>query len=53
MRHAQTTVEKILARASGNDVVVPNQIVEVTPDFSYSHDYAAFAMYPSGEGRNE
>ena len=44
MKRPQTTVEKILARASGNAAVVPNQIVEVTPDFSYSHDYAAFAI---------
>ncbi len=44
MTRPQTTVEKILAHASGNAFVVPNQIVEVTPDFSYSHDYAAFAI---------
>lgn len=44
MKHPQTTVEKILARASGNETVAPNQIVEVKPDFSYSHDYAVFAI---------
>ena len=44
MIRAQTTVEKILARASGNATVTPGQIVEVTPDFSYSHDYAVFAI---------
>jgi len=40
----QTVAQKILARASGNDAVAPNQIVEVTPDFCYSHDYAVFAI---------
>lgn len=49
MTRAQTTVEKIMARASGNDAVVPNQIVEVKPDFSYSHDYAAFAIDAFGK----
>lgn len=44
MTRPQTTVEKVLARASGNQTVVPNQIVEVAPDFSYSHDYAVFAI---------
>ena len=44
MNRAQTTVEKILARACGNASVVPNQIVEVAPDFSYSHDYAIFVI---------
>jgi homoaconitate hydratase family protein len=44
MTRPQTTVEKILARASGNASVAPNQIVEVAPDFSYSHDYAVFAI---------
>ncbi|HEY9453126.1 MAG TPA: aconitase/3-isopropylmalate dehydratase large subunit family protein [Bradyrhizobium sp.] len=44
MTRPQTTVEKILARTSGHETVVPNQIVEVTPDFSYSHDYAVFAI---------
>ena len=44
MTRAQTTAEKILARASGNESLVPNQIVEVKPDFSYSHDYAIFAI---------
>jgi methanogen homoaconitase large subunit len=44
VRLAQTTAEKILARASGRDFVVPNEIVEVSPDFCYSHDYAVFAI---------
>ena len=44
MKRAQTTAEKILARASGRGFVVPNEIIEVTPDFSYSHDYAVFAI---------
>jgi len=44
MKRQQTTAEKILARASGNESVAPNQIVEVKPDFSYSHDYAVFAI---------
>ncbi len=44
MTRAQTATEKILARASGNTDVAPGQILEVTPDFSYSHDYAVFAI---------
>jgi homoaconitate hydratase family protein len=44
MKRAQTTAEKILARASGRDFVAANEIIEVTPDFSYSHDYAVFAI---------
>ncbi|MFG1361402.1 3-isopropylmalate dehydratase large subunit [Xanthobacter pseudotagetidis] len=40
----QTVAEKILARAAGLGAVVPNQIVEAVPDFSYSHDYAYFAI---------
>lgn len=44
MKRPQTTAEKILARASGHESVLPNQIVEVKPDFSYSHDYAIFAI---------
>ena len=39
-----TIAEKILARASGRPTVVPDQIVEARPDFTYSHDYAAFAI---------
>ncbi|MBI2318465.1 MAG: 3-isopropylmalate dehydratase large subunit, partial [Betaproteobacteria bacterium] len=41
---AQTIAEKILARASGLDTLMPGQIVEVQPDFSYAHDYAIFAI---------
>lgn len=40
----QTVAEKILARASGQRTVVPDQIVEARPDFAYSHDYAVFAI---------
>jgi len=39
-----TLAEKILARASGQSTVMPDQIVEAKPDFCYSHDYAAFAI---------
>ena len=39
-----TVAEKILARTSGLPSVVPDQIVEAKPDFTYSHDYAAFAI---------
>lgn len=39
-----TIAEKIMARTSGNATVVPGQIVEVRPDFSYGHDYAVFAI---------
>jgi homoaconitate hydratase family protein len=40
----QTVAQKILARAGGVQSVAANQIVEVTPDFCYSHDYAIFAI---------
>ncbi|HYC46162.1 MAG TPA: 3-isopropylmalate dehydratase large subunit [Burkholderiales bacterium] len=40
----QTLAEKILARTSGRNRVAIGEIIEVTPDFSYSHDYAAWAI---------
>lgn len=40
----KTLAEKVLARASGRAQVTVGEIVEVTPDFSYSHDYAAWAI---------
>jgi homoaconitate hydratase family protein len=40
----QTFVEKVLARATGGAVLQPGVIVDATPDFTYSHDYAAFAI---------
>ena len=40
----QTVAQKILARTSGVDCPMPGQIVEARPDFSYSHDFAAFAI---------
>jgi homoaconitate hydratase family protein len=40
----KTFVEKALSRASGGGDVRPGQIVEAVPDFSYSHDYAVFAI---------
>jgi len=43
MTRPRTFVEKALARASGGRAE-PGGIVEATPDFSYSHDYAAFAI---------
>lgn len=38
---AQTFAEKILARKAGLDLVVPGQIVEITPDVVLSHDNTA------------
>ncbi len=40
----KTFVQKVLERASGRSGLVPGVIVEATPDFSYSHDYAAWAI---------
>jgi len=40
----QTFAQKVLARVSGRARVEPGEILEVTPDFSYSHDYAAWAI---------
>ncbi len=36
-----TFAEKILAQKSGQDAVRPGQIVELVPDMTMSHDYAA------------
>src|SRR5690606_26555926 len=38
-----TFVEKVLSRSSGQPVKA-GMIVDVSPDFSYSHDYASFAI---------
>lgn len=40
----KTFVQKVLARTAGRKAVNVGEIVEVTPDFSYSHDYAAWAI---------
>ncbi|RPJ44744.1 MAG: 3-isopropylmalate dehydratase large subunit [Betaproteobacteria bacterium] len=39
-----TLAQKVIARTGGRDHVSIGEIVEVTPDFSYSHDYAAWAI---------
>lgn len=39
-----TIAEKILARTSGRDDLVPGEIVEARPDFAYAHDFAVFAI---------
>jgi homoaconitate hydratase family protein len=39
-----TLAQKVLARTSGRSRVAVGEIVEATPDFSYSHDYAAWAI---------
>ncbi|MFN7426326.1 MAG: 3-isopropylmalate dehydratase large subunit [bacterium] len=40
----RTLAQKVLERTSGRTGLVPGTIVEATPDFSYSHDYAAWAI---------
>ena len=40
----KTLVQKVLERTSGRTGLEPGVIVEATPDFSYSHDYAAWAI---------
>lgn len=40
---SMTFAEQVLSRCSGGEARA-GQIVEVTPDFSYSHDYASFAI---------
>lgn len=40
----KTLAQKILARTSGRTQANVGEIVEATPDFSYSHDYAAWAI---------
>ena len=39
-----TLAQKILARTSGVARPSPGQIVEATPDFCYSHDFAVYAI---------
>ncbi|MDB5999121.1 MAG: leuC 1 [Rhizobacter sp.] len=39
-----TLAQKVLARTSGLAHVAVGDIVEATPDFSYSHDYAIWAI---------
>ena len=40
----RTLAQKVLERTSGRTGLAPGTIVEATPDFSYSHDYAAWAI---------
>ena len=40
----KTLAQKVLERTSGRSGLEPGEIVEATPDFSYSHDYAAWAI---------
>ncbi len=40
----KTFVQKVLERTSRRSALEPGVIVEATPDFSYSHDYAAWAI---------
>ena len=40
----RTLAQKVLERTSGRAGLEPGLIVEATPDFSYSHDYAAWAI---------
>ena len=39
-----TLAQKVLARTSGVTRPSPGQIVEAKPDFSYSHDFAVYAI---------
>ena len=39
-----TLAQKILGRAGGIAVPRPGEIIEVRPDFSYSHDFAVYAI---------
>jgi homoaconitate hydratase family protein len=48
-RRGQTMAEKILTRTSGGSPVYAGQIVEAVPDFSYSHDFAAFVIDAFGK----
>jgi homoaconitate hydratase family protein len=43
-KHGATLAEKVLRRVSANAGAKVGEIVDVVPDFSYSHDYAAFAI---------
>lgn len=40
----KTLAQKVLERTSGRSGLEVGTIVEATPDFSYSHDYAAWAI---------
>jgi len=40
----RTLAQKVLERTSGRTGLEPGVIVEAKPDFSYSHDYAAWAI---------
>ncbi|MGH8619571.1 MAG: 3-isopropylmalate dehydratase large subunit [Burkholderiales bacterium] len=40
----RTLAQKVLERTSGRSGLAVGTIVEATPDFSYSHDYAAWAI---------
>ena len=40
----RTLAQKVLERTSGRSGLEPGVIIEATPDFSYSHDYAAWAI---------
>ena len=40
----RTLAQKVLERTSGRSGLAPGVIVEATPDFSYSHDYAVWAI---------
>jgi len=40
----KTLAQKVLERTSGRSGLAVGTIVEATPDFSYSHDYAAWAI---------
>jgi homoaconitate hydratase family protein len=39
-----TFAEKILAKKTGQTRVVPGEIIEISPDLSYSHDYAVLVI---------
>jgi 3-isopropylmalate/(R)-2-methylmalate dehydratase large subunit len=41
---SETFAEKIFARKAGQSRVVPGQIIEVSPDLSYSHDYSVLVI---------
>jgi homoaconitate hydratase family protein len=40
----KTLAQKVLERTSGRSDLQAGEIVEATPDFTYSHDYAAWAI---------
>jgi len=45
----RTMSEKILAKASGRDRVVPGEIVDATVDLLYMHEMLAMALIPFGQ----